>query len=137
MEWATSLLKRIPLLASLSDLEAERLFQGATMETAAAGETILSEGNHGDRMYIIAAGTVQVWAKAFDGSDLVLARLGQGDYFGEQALLPGGDGRRNASVRALEPTRLLTISRESLQAALGTDASLLKQFREIAVERNA
>jgi CRP-like cAMP-binding protein len=60
----------------------------STITSMAAGETILGEGDYGDRMYVVESGAVQVWAKAFDGSDIVLARLEQGAYFGEQAILP-------------------------------------------------
>jgi nitric-oxide synthase, bacterial len=136
MDTAASLLRRIPLLASLSDPEIERLAQDATIAFVPAGETILHEGDYGDRMYIVESGAVQVWAKAFDGSDVVLARLEQGAWFGEQAILPEADGLRNASVRALQPARLLTISRESLHNAVRHDAAFLARLRAIASERD-
>jgi nitric-oxide synthase len=134
---SSKLLRGVPLLLSLADSEIARLTRDAVSLSLPAGETILTQGDVGDRMYVIESGAVQVWTRAFDGSDIVLARLEPGEYFGEQALLPGGDGRRNASIRTLQPTRLLSISRDSLLGVLEHDAGLLKQFRDVAAERDA
>ena len=68
---------------------------------------------------------------------MVLAGLERGFFFGELAILPGGDGRRNASIRTLQPTRLLSISRDSLLGALEHNADLLQQFRDVAAQRDA
>jgi CRP-like cAMP-binding protein/bacterioferritin-associated ferredoxin len=134
---SSKLLRGVPLLLSLADSEIDRLTRDAVSISLSAGETILTQGDVGDRMYVIESGAVQVWTRAFDGSDIVLARLEPGEYFGEQALLPGGDGRRNASIRTLRPTRLLSISRDSLLGALDHDAGLFKQFRDVAARRDA
>ncbi len=64
---------------------------------AAAGADICHEGEPGDAMFVVLRGAVQVYTRNHDGRELVLARLETGEYFGEQALLPGGTGRRNAS----------------------------------------
>ena len=85
------------------------------------GQAVVREGEKGDRMYIVAAGSAQVLGKSFDGSEVVLARLEAGRYFGEQALLPGGQARRNATVRALTHGRLLVIGREALLAVVEAD----------------
>ena len=49
---------------------------------AATGEEIVSKGGIGDSLYFIASGSVRV----HDG-ERTLARLGEGDYFGELSLL--------------------------------------------------
>ena len=78
------------------------------------GELIFNKGDFGDTLYIIVSGTVQVW----DGSRL-LNELGEGDIFGELALLDPAP--RSASVKTTEPTHLLLL-----------DAA---HFRTILVER--
>ena len=52
-------------------------------------------------MYIVLEGTVEVSIRGVSGGrEITIATLNAGDFFGEQSLLPGGTGRRNASVRA-------------------------------------
>lgn len=118
-----------PLFAPLEPAELDRLAARVQPVSAAAGDVLVREGERGDRMYLIDAGSVQVYAAGFDGTDVVLARLGPGQWFGEQALLPWGTAHRNASVRALEPCQLLALSREGLMEALGPHSDLLRMLR--------
>jgi nitric-oxide synthase len=121
----------VPFFASLKRPDLERLAAQVRIVTAEPGEVLLREGEHGDRMYIIESGTVQVYATAFDGSDVVLARLDPGQWFGEQALLPGGSEHRNASVRALDDCRLQVVTRDALLEALGHQNDLVRRLRAL------
>lgn len=125
----------VPLFASLSAEDAARLAAQAATVQVPAGERIVREGDFGDRMWVVLAGSVQIYTTAFDGSDLVLIRLGAGQCFGEQALLPGGTGRRTASARAFEACTLLELSREAVVLALSENAALLGQLRAAREEQ--
>src|SRR5438045_429635 len=93
-------LQGIPFFAPVREEDRVRIAeQGETLDSPAGG-VIIREGEVGDKMYVILDGAVQVFTTSFDGSDIVLARLEAGRWFGEQALIPGGTGRRNASIRA-------------------------------------
>ncbi|MCB9766519.1 MAG: cytochrome P450, partial [Alphaproteobacteria bacterium] len=81
------------------------------------GDVIVTEGEEGDAAFVIFEGAVQVYHPSRAG-DLVLARLEGGAHFGEQALLPGRGGRRNASVRAALPSTILRIGKEPFLRAL-------------------
>jgi CRP-like cAMP-binding protein len=64
--------------------------------------------------------------------DEVLATVGPGDLVGELALL--GDGRRTASVTAIEPVRAYVMSAQEFNSVLhlpGVDG----QIRDIAATR--
>ena len=63
-------------------------------------------------MYIILAGEVQIAQKGEDGSSQLLATLGVGDFFGEQALLD--DSPRTASALATEPCKVVGFFRPDL-----------------------
>ena len=124
----SALIAHVPLLSALTPDECKDIATQASLVSFAAGEIIIREGELGDRMYVIESGAVQVFTTSFDGSDIVLARLEKRSWFGEQALLPGGTGRRNASIRCLEPCRLLMISRTLLESAL-SNSDLVHQLR--------
>jgi len=74
-------------------------------------ETIITKGDHGDRLYIVVSGKLG----AFDGERL-LNYLDDGDVFGEMALLDPAP--RSASVTALEPTHLLFMEQQPFRQLL-------------------
>lgn len=90
-------LARIGLLATLSGETLARLAQNMTREELPAGAGVISEGDEGDRFYVVLSGMLYV-SQQSRGTQAVLR---PGDYFGEVALamhMP-----RTASVRALTP----------------------------------
>ena len=91
-------LARIPLLAALTRRDRERLASVLRDRVIAAGEVAAAEGEEGIGFFMIVAGTATVEQ---DGAPV--RTLAAGDWFGEIAVL--GDGRRTATVRALEELR--------------------------------
>jgi putative peptide zinc metalloprotease protein len=90
------------LFRDLSSAELDVLLARLLPLDAAAGETIIRQGDSGERFYVVRSGAVEVER---DGHPL--ARLGPGEAFGEIALLL--DVPRTATVTAVEPTRLLAL----------------------------
>src|ERR1700722_17958467 len=91
--------------------------------TYGPGEIVLREGEVGSALYVVDHGSAQVFTHSQDGSEIVLAKVGAGAYFGERALL-GRSDRRNASVRAFTPLRLLRIDKDRFQRVLLLDSPL-------------
>jgi CRP-like cAMP-binding protein len=60
--------------------------------------------------------------------------LGPGSIFGEVACL-SGEGLRTASMRAIQPTFLLVLDKESLLAVMAAHAGFAAQLRAMALER--
>jgi CRP-like cAMP-binding protein len=54
-----------------------------------AGQTILRQGEKGERFYIIQEGSLTVSKTGSGGQRTVLAKLAEGSYFGERALIKG------------------------------------------------
>lgn len=70
------------------------------------GEFIFQEGDTNRDLYIIQEGKVEIW-KNTDQAPIRLATFQRGDFFGDMALLQGGN--RFASARAAGPTKLLVL----------------------------
>lgn len=100
-------LSRIGLLATLPGETLAQLAQEMRREQIAAGAQILTEGDEGERFYVVISGMLSV-AQATRGAVGVLR---PGDYFGEVALAM--DVPRTASVRALTPVTLASCDRET------------------------
>jgi len=71
------------------------------------GEIIFSEGETGKEMYIIKSGLVEV-IKSIEDDEVVLAKLKEGDFFGEMAII--GDTKRTATIKAIEVTDTIVIN---------------------------
>jgi cAMP-dependent protein kinase regulator len=77
---------------------------------------ILSEGDPGDSLYIIASGEVKIFREDHAGGEIWIANLGEGEFFGEFGFFSGA--KRSASVRAQVETTLLEISKERMDSIL-------------------
>ncbi|NDJ53410.1 MAG: cyclic nucleotide-binding domain-containing protein [Chloroflexi bacterium] len=87
--------------------------------TLEPSEYIFREGDPANSLYILAYGRVAIMKENPDGEALVLGYRDPGELVGEIALL--SDSPRTASVMAIEPTRLLTISREDFWHGMHED----------------
>jgi CRP/FNR family cyclic AMP-dependent transcriptional regulator len=76
---------------------------------------LISEGDHGNSLYIVLEGKVLAYASSEDGRDVVLAEYGPGEYFGELAL---DGGARAASVKTIEPTTCCVVQALDLRDVL-------------------
>jgi len=95
---------------------------------------IVQQGDKGDRFYILARGAVDV-SRVDDGRSLHLAKLTDGDYFGEMALL--SDQPRNATIRSLTPCVCLSLPRNLFDRLLAREPDLRDHIRKISAERGA
>jgi hypothetical protein len=103
-------LSRIGLLATLPGETLVRLAQNMTREEIPAGAGVVSEGEEGDRFYVVLSGMLAVSQRS-RGAQSVLR---PGDYFGEVALAM--DIPRTASVRALTPVTVASCNRATFDA---------------------
>jgi CRP-like cAMP-binding protein len=107
-----------------------------------AGETICSQGEVGDTMYIIAEGVVNVIVEVSTddkhgkkkSSAEVVTFLSDGDYFGEMALLCGDE--RNATIVAKTNVVLYEISRATVRTFVAKLPDFAKKLSTAIVERN-
>jgi len=121
-----ALLRRIPIFAGLSDDQLRRILTSPANRVVDFGpmEDIIREGEVADCMYVIVDGMVDVRIRAVAGREITIATLKAGEFFGEQALLPGSSGRRNASVRSLQHAKLYRISKEDVVLGYGLQGNV-------------
>ena len=98
-------LSRIGLLATLPGATLGKLAEGMRREEIPAGAPVVTEGEDGERFYVVLSGMLAV-SQASRGPQSVLR---PGDYFGEVALAMNMP--RTASVRALTPATVASCDR--------------------------
>ncbi len=110
------MLKEISFFSNMSDYDLRQIAEIVTEKNYKKGATIIEELTEAERFFIIHRGKIEI-TKKFEGyEEFVLAVQSDGDFFGEMALLD--EGRRSATVRALEPTTVLEISRNNFETLL-------------------
>jgi len=125
--------RQVPVLSNLSLRVLDDLAVRMRPEHAAAGATIVREGEHGDKLYLIKSGEVEVVGRGEDSEEQELATIGGMDYFGEIALLR--DVPRTATVRARGPVELYSLSREDFQELLKRSDELRRNMSETGEAR--
>ncbi len=113
----TTYLQQVPMLRSCSPEELEHIAQLGVALRAPEGTRLVRQGEPGDQFFVILDGTVEV---SRDGQSV--AKLGRGDYFGELALFD--PARRNATVIAISPTTVVSVSRNTFWELLDELSSL-------------
>ena len=125
-----ALLSKCGLLRHLSAEAIEPLLDRVQEREVRAGEIVFRTGDSGDALYIIAHGVVDVLN---DSDHRTLAELGEGQAFGEMALL--SEGTRTATIRAKTDTQLLAIGKDDFDRLLAEDPFLDEQVRKLSHER--
>jgi cAMP-dependent protein kinase regulator len=105
-----------PLFEVLKEDEREALVREMELESHEEGSIIIGEGDPGTSMYLVVSGEVKVYTRGPGGSSVFLARLGDGDFFGEVSMLTGKP--RTATITASQRTELLRLDKEKLDNAL-------------------
>jgi tetratricopeptide (TPR) repeat protein len=121
-----------PLFEVLQDDERDALIKEMEVESHDEGSVILTEGDPGTSMYLIVSGEVKVYTRGTGGT-IYLARLGEGDFFGEVSVLTGKP--RTATITASQRTELLRLDKEKLDNALAKYPGIRKVLDEFYKKR--
>ncbi|WP_082219701.1 Crp/Fnr family transcriptional regulator [Massilia sp. NR 4-1] len=102
-------LRKIPLLAELTDEEMLRVKADLRIRQYAKRDIVLQKGAAGDSLLFLLTGQLQVIDVTEDGRAIGLRMLAPGDFFGEIAVINGS--MRSASVVALTPVLVALLPR--------------------------
>lgn len=112
-EMHTEFLKKVPSLVKMTDYERSQVADALKEEKFEDGSIIVTEGEEGNKFYILAEGEATATKK---DSDEVMS-YSAGDYFGELALLK--DQPRAATVTS-KGCKVLSLDRKSFKRLLGS-----------------
>ncbi len=116
-------MKRVELFQDLDDTQLKRLGSISKEAVYKAGTTIFSQGDVGDKMFIIGKGQVEVVVQDSQGESYPAVYLGPGQVVGEMALID--QGTRSASVlAALDDTVVYSIPSEDFTALCRQDTAI-------------
>jgi tetratricopeptide (TPR) repeat protein len=122
-----------PLFEVLSDEERNALAGQMELEQHEEGNVIIQEGQQGSSMYVIVSGEVKVFTMGKSAQPVYLAKLGEGDFFGEVSVLTGKP--RTATITASQPTALLRLDKEKLDNALAKYPGIRKVLDDFYKKR--
>ena len=118
----TEVLQAVPLFAHLGPVDLQALAALCRERRFSRGSVIVSQGEAGDAMFLIASGQLKVAVFAEDGREVILSVLTDHGFFGEMALLD--DEPRSAHVIAMTEATLLQLRREDFQTRLKASPDL-------------
>src|SRR5437016_8418975 len=128
-----ALLRRHPLFGAIAPELLERLSSYATTRAVHRGDSIFAKGDPGNSLYAVCAGTVKISVPSADGKDAVFNLVGEGEIFGEIALL---DGRpRTADATAMTDCELIVIERRDFVPFLRDNPDVTLKFIEVLCSR--
>ena len=119
-----SLLQSVPIFSELSPSDLNKIAERMIRRAYTKGQMILLEDDLGQTFFVIAEGSVKITRLSDDGREVILAMLGESDFFGEMSLLDGAG--RSANVVALEASEVLTLARNDF-------LDILQQYPKISI----
>lgn len=122
-----------PLFGELSEQELLAVVRRLRLRTFEAGEIVVTEGEVGDTLFIVASGTVKVFIRNRNGRDVEVRELREGDFFGENSLLSGRP--RTATITAGARCELFELDRPTLGSISKSHPGVLDTLEAFFIER--
>lgn len=107
-----------PLFGSFSREDLLAVMKGLRFLSFEAGDIIVGDEEPGDSLFVISSGRVKAFVKGAEGRYHAAREMGEGDFFGEIALLHGRP--RTATVTAAESCELLELERDTVASLAAT-----------------
>jgi putative ABC transport system ATP-binding protein len=125
-------LQHIDLFKSLQTSTLAEVADKMSLERFVPGDTVIRQGDPGDKLYVIRSGKAEVHATR-DGETRHVATLGAGDFFGEAALISGEP--RNATVKAGEPLEVYTLGKDDFKRVMDASPPFHDVLRRVLFAR--
>ena len=126
-------LATVPLFAALDEATGELLASALTTRAVVRGHVVFSEGDTGDRLFIVMDGKVKISRAALDGRENLLTVLGPGEMFGELSLFDPGP--RTATATAVTESTLASLDHDDLRPLLLNEPGVAVQLLRALAQR--
>lgn len=118
-------LRRVKILAGLTDVQLERLAQAMELHRVPQWKVIVRQGERGDAMYLILEGELRVRLLAGD-KETIISTLGPGEFFGDMSLFD--QGPRSADVVANTDSTVLRFTATAFENLAKEEPALAAPF---------
>ncbi|MDX1502545.1 MAG: mechanosensitive ion channel family protein [Thermoanaerobaculia bacterium] len=137
VEDAFRLFSGLELFRELETDAVRELAAGARRHHYYDGEVMVREGESGDSLFVIASGAAVVRKASAEGAatDIEVARLGRGDFYGERSLLTGE--KRSATVTVAGGTEVIEVTKEAVAPLLEHDPKIAEALSRALAARQA
>ncbi len=122
-----------PLFNDLSKSELTALIGGLRVLLKQPGSIIYTEGEPGDRAYILVSGYARVYQRDRSGHDDQVKVLREGEVFGISSVLSGA--ARNATIVAMDECELLELDQKTFDDIVGSFPRVRGLMQELHVNR--
>jgi len=126
------LARTFPALTGEQLIEATRGLQPQRHEP---GTIVLREGLPADKFFIVTRGQAEVVLKGPEGSDIVVARMNPGHYFGEIELRHGGANIATIRAAAVDGVDVVALDREMFDRLVAESPATRDAIDQIVAER--
>jgi len=127
-------LRALALLRTADDRLLESIAGLLDEQRLESHQQVYGEGDEGGRLFIIVKGKVEITTTDAHGEKLRLALYGDGDFFGETALL--NEWRHTTTARTLTPAVFLTLERGRFRSLLESSTDLRDSFAALVRQRD-
>jgi CRP-like cAMP-binding protein len=128
-----TLLNSAPFFQPLSAEERESLMGRLRFRRVPENTRIVTEGEPGGGFFLILIGEVEVSRLESDQSRKILARLGDGSYFGEMSLLKGGNAVATVTTRT--PTEIVQLAASEFYRLLANYPQIWQEVNQESERR--
>jgi len=124
-----------PLFKDFSVDELVAVIQGLNLVSFEAGDIIITQGEPGNSLYMLTAGSVKAFVKNPRGRQVQVHEFNEGAFFGEGSILTGKP--RSATLIASTRCELLELDRPTLDSIVQTHPHVLEVMQDFARQRTA
>ena len=123
----------VPLLAQLSEESLVSLAEDSSFQQVEKGDVLFLQTDPSDSVYIVCSGRISIVLQSFDGREMAINEMCQGDLFGELGILT----KKNRSTSAIAQTKgeVLIIPSRAFSRIIDHEPQLTVRLLEVTANR--
>lgn len=130
------LLRKLPLLADLSDESCEELLKFVRLQVHTKGSYVIRKGTRGGDLFFVLQGRLLVVDELIDGRQMGINFLNPGDFFGELSLID--ELPRSASILSVSPSIVLGVAQHKAKALIYQNPAVAERMlKHVAIRLRA